>query len=63
MAGIQLLERYPSPTEEQIRHQLDGNICRCTGYRGIVRAMQLAAQRLRAQLPAAEGAQHRPTAY
>jgi carbon-monoxide dehydrogenase small subunit len=52
MAGLQLLQRYPSPTPEQIRHQLDGNICRCTGYRGIVRAVQTAAAELRAAGPA-----------
>jgi carbon-monoxide dehydrogenase small subunit len=49
MAGIQLLERFPSPTPEQIRDQLDGNICRCTGYRGIVQAVQLAAARMRGE--------------
>jgi carbon-monoxide dehydrogenase small subunit len=49
MAGIQLLQRYPCPSPEQIRHQLDGNICRCTGYRGIVRAVQMAAAQLRGE--------------
>jgi carbon-monoxide dehydrogenase small subunit len=33
----------PNPTEEQIRHGLEGNICRCTGYQNIVRAVQEAA--------------------
>jgi len=32
LAACQLLERYPKPSEEQIRHQLEGNLCRCTGY-------------------------------
>jgi len=38
MAVYQLLERYPKPTEAQIRHQLEGNLCRCTGYHNIVMA-------------------------
>jgi carbon-monoxide dehydrogenase small subunit len=53
MCGVQLLARYPDPTEDQIRHQLDGNICRCTGYRGIVRAIMEAARVMR-QSPAVE---------
>jgi carbon-monoxide dehydrogenase small subunit len=43
MAACQLLERYPQPTREQIRHQLDGNVCRCTGYHQIVDAIEWAA--------------------
>jgi carbon-monoxide dehydrogenase small subunit len=43
MAACQLLERHPAPTREQIRHQLDGNICRCTGYHQIVDAIEWAA--------------------
>jgi carbon-monoxide dehydrogenase small subunit len=43
MAAKQLLERYPNPTVEKIREQLDGNICRCTGYRGIIEAIKAAA--------------------
>ncbi|QDW40572.1 (2Fe-2S)-binding protein [Bradyrhizobium sp. KBS0727] len=46
MATIQLLQRYPDPTPEEIRHQLDGNICRCTGYRNIISAIQEAAQHI-----------------
>ena len=42
MAG-DLLRRNPHPTEAQIRHHIKGNICRCTGYNGIVRAIQNAA--------------------
>jgi carbon-monoxide dehydrogenase small subunit len=49
MAVRQLLERYPEPTREQIRHQLDGNICRCTGYHGIVNAVEAAARALKAE--------------
>ncbi len=43
-SGAQILQRYPKPTEEQIRHQLDGNLCRCTGYHNIVKAIQHAAE-------------------
>lgn len=41
-----LLDRIPNPTEEEIRFHLAGNICRCTGYDKIVRAVQHAAERL-----------------
>jgi carbon-monoxide dehydrogenase small subunit len=40
MSVRQLLARHPNPTEQEIRHQLTGNICRCTGYHNIVRAVQ-----------------------
>jgi len=46
MAVYQLLERYPKPTEAQIRHQLEGNLCRCTGYHNIVKAVQYAAEKM-----------------
>ena len=42
-----MLHENPDPTEEQIRHELSGNLCRCTGYQNIVEAVKLAAQRLR----------------
>src|SRR5205807_6476650 len=41
-----MLHEHPNPTEEEIRHGLSGNICRCTGYQNIVEAVKLAAQRL-----------------
>lgn len=44
VAAAQLLERNPSPTEEEIRHGLEGNLCRCTGYQHIVNAVQSAAR-------------------
>jgi len=44
MAGIQLLERIPDPSIEEIRHGLEGNLCRCTGYHNIVRSVQDAAR-------------------
>ena len=43
MASAQLLADTPKPTEAQIREALEGNICRCTGYHNIVRAVQTAA--------------------
>ena len=43
MASIQLLKDNPAPTEAQIREGLEGNICRCTGYHNIVRAIQTVA--------------------
>jgi carbon-monoxide dehydrogenase small subunit len=43
MASKQILERNAQPTEEEIRHGLEGNICRCTGYQHIVNAVRAAA--------------------
>ena len=43
MAVISLLDETPNPSEEEIRHALEGNLCRCTGYQNIVRAVQAAA--------------------
>ncbi len=43
MAAAGLLERTPNPTEEEIRYGLEGNLCRCTGYHNIVKAVQSAA--------------------
>jgi carbon-monoxide dehydrogenase small subunit len=48
MAAVHLLERNPSPTEDEIRHGLEGNLCRCTGYQNIVAAVQQAAGHERA---------------
>ena len=44
MTARQLLERNPDPTEAEIRHGLDGNLCRCTGYQHIVNAVKAAAR-------------------
>ena len=44
MAAADLLARNPSPSEEDVRHGLDGNLCRCTGYHNIVKAVQEAAR-------------------
>jgi carbon-monoxide dehydrogenase small subunit len=47
MSAYQMLQRNPSPTEAEIRHALEGNLCRCTGYHNIVRAIQYAAEKMR----------------
>jgi carbon-monoxide dehydrogenase small subunit len=44
MATVSLLKESPSPSEEEIRAALDGNLCRCTGYHNIVKAVQAAAR-------------------
>ena len=44
MAAADLLERNPSPSDEEIRHGLEGNLCRCTGYQNIVEAVKQAAR-------------------
>ena len=43
MSTVQLLQRYPDPSDQEIRHALEGNFCRCTGYDNIVKAVQWAA--------------------
>jgi aerobic-type carbon monoxide dehydrogenase small subunit (CoxS/CutS family) len=48
LATVDLLERNPSPSEAEIRDYLAGNICRCTGYVGVVAAVQEAARKLEA---------------
>ena len=56
LTSVALLERIPDPTEEQIRWELSGNICRCTGYMNIVKAVQSAAAQMQsaAQAPVEE---------
>ncbi len=49
LAAESLLENNPDPTEEQIRWGISGNLCRCTGYVNIVKAVQYAAEKMRAQ--------------
>jgi aerobic carbon-monoxide dehydrogenase small subunit len=43
LAAVSFLKENPSPTEEEIRHALEGNLCRCTGYQNIVKAVSAAA--------------------
>jgi len=47
LAGVQLLERNPKPTREEIAHGLEGNLCRCTGYSHIIDAIEWAAAAMR----------------
>ncbi|MEM7350858.1 MAG: (2Fe-2S)-binding protein [Acidobacteriota bacterium] len=48
MSAKHLLDKNPDPTEEEIRHGISGNLCRCTGYNKIVEAVQYAAAKLNA---------------
>ena len=43
MRALDLLAKHPQPSEEEIRHQMEGNLCRCTGYHNIVAAVQAAS--------------------
>jgi carbon-monoxide dehydrogenase small subunit len=52
MAAADLLERNPNPSEEEVRHGLEGDLCRCTGYHNIVKAVMAAA----GSMPAGEAA-------
>jgi len=47
MSACDLLNRTPNPSEHEVRHWLEGNICRCTGYHNIVKAVQAAAGAMR----------------
>ena len=49
VAAAQILERNPNPTDEEIRHGLEGNLCRCTGYQNIVEAVKYAANKGKTQ--------------
>jgi len=49
LAAKALLERNPNPTEDDVRWALSGNICRCTGYQNIVKAVLWAAEKMREQ--------------
>ena len=47
MAGVQLLQRNPKPTREEIAHGIEGNLCRCTGYTHIIEAIEYAAAKMK----------------
>ncbi len=49
LTAAQILARNPSPTEEEIRHGLEGNLCRCTGYQHIVNSIKYAARKMVAE--------------
>ncbi|MGI8562112.1 MAG: (2Fe-2S)-binding protein [Candidatus Dormibacter sp.] len=49
LVSAALLEENPNPTEEEIRFAISGNICRCTGYQNIVKAVQWAAQKTQSE--------------
>jgi len=59
MQAIDFLGDNPDPTEEEVREGIEGNLCRCTGYQNIVRAVQGAAQKMKpgahAETPATAG--------
>lgn len=55
MRAVELLEKNPDPTEEEIRWGISGNLCRCTGYNNIVKAIKYAGAKLRGdKLPSTE---------
>jgi len=47
MTAVELVKNNPNPSEEQIRHGLEGNICRCTGYHNIVKAVKAGASAMK----------------
>ena len=55
LASVALLTANPDPTEEEVRWALSGNLCRCTGYANIVRAVQWAAEKMKKEPPALTG--------
>ncbi|HEX2155293.1 MAG TPA: (2Fe-2S)-binding protein [Acidimicrobiia bacterium] len=58
MAAVGLLEQNQSPSETEIRHAIEGNLCRCTGYHNIVRSVEYAAAKTRGEEPPAPDWNH-----
>jgi aerobic carbon-monoxide dehydrogenase small subunit len=54
MASVDLLKENPDPSEAEVREGIEGNLCRCTGYQNIVRAVRHAAAEMSGSAPAAE---------
>ena len=55
LRAVELLEKNPNPTEEEIRWGISGNLCRCTGYNNIVKSIQWASAKMRGEeLPSTE---------
>ncbi len=54
MSSVAILEENDNPTEDDVRHGIEGNLCRCTGYHNIVRSVQYAGAKMRGEEP--EGA-------
>jgi carbon-monoxide dehydrogenase small subunit len=52
MASVALLDRVQRPSEDEIRHGLEGNLCRCTGYHNIVKAVQAVAEQMASEAEA-----------
>ncbi|MXX64471.1 MAG: (2Fe-2S)-binding protein [Acidimicrobiia bacterium] len=52
ISAVTLLEENPDPSEEEIRRGIEGNLCRCTGYHNIVRAVEYAGAKMRGEAPA-----------
>jgi len=55
LTAVALLQENPDPSETEIRHAIAGNLCRCTGYVNIVKSIQFAAEKIRAEPVAADG--------
>jgi carbon-monoxide dehydrogenase small subunit len=51
MSSVALLDRLPHPTDDEIRRGLEGNLCRCTGYQNIVKAVRAAAETMQRAQP------------
>lgn len=49
MRAYRFLQENPNPTEEDIRYGMSGNLCRCTGYQNIIKAVQVAAQKMQSE--------------
>lgn len=58
LSSLALLRKNPNPTEEDIRWGISGNLCRCTGYQNIVKAVQLAARKMSETQTPTQGGSH-----